>query len=109
MEKTILAKDLEICRILNGMWQVAGGHGQIDSESAVSDMEKYHESGFTTWDLADIYGPAESLIGEFRRKIGKKEKFQALTKFVPNPGPMSNSIVTHYVEQSFKKNGYRLY
>ena len=103
MEKTILAKDLEICRILNGMWQVAGGHGQIDSESAVSDMEKYHESGFTTWDLADIYGPAESLIGEFRRKIGKKEKFQALTKFVPNPGPMSNSIVTHYIEQSLKK------
>ena len=103
MEKTILAKDLEICRILNGMWQVAGGHGQIDSESAVSDMEKYHESGFTTWDLADIYGPAESLIGEFRRKVGKKEKFQALTKFVPNPGPMSNSIVTHYIEQSLKK------
>jgi aryl-alcohol dehydrogenase-like predicted oxidoreductase len=103
MEKTILAKNLEINRILNGMWQVAGAHGQIDSESAVSDMEKYHESGFTTWDLADIYGPAESLIGEFKRKVGKKEEFQALTKFVPNPGPMSNSIVTHYVEQSLKK------
>ena len=103
MEKTTLAKDLEICRILNGMWQVAGAHGQIDSESAISDMRKYHEAGFTTWDLADIYGPAESLIGEFRRKVGKKEKFQALTKFVPNPGPMSNSIVTHHIEQSLKK------
>ena len=103
MEKTILAKNLEINRILNGMWQIAGAHGQIESESAVSDMEKYHEAGFTTWDLADIYGPAESLIGEFRRKVGKKEKFQALTKFVPNPGPMSNSIVTHYIEQSLKK------
>ena len=103
MEKTILAKNLEINRILNGMWQIAGAHGQIESESAVSDMEKYHEAGFTTWDLADIYGPAESLIGEFRRKVGKKEKFQALTKFVPNPGPMGNSIVTHYIEQSLKK------
>ena len=103
MEKTVLAKNLEINRILNGMWQIAGAHGQIESESAVSDMEKYHEAGFTTWDLADIYGPAESLIGEFRRKVGKKEKFQALTKFVPNPGPMSNSIVTHYIEQSLKK------
>jgi len=39
IEKTVLGKDLEICRILNGMWQVAGGHGQIDSESAVVDME----------------------------------------------------------------------
>ncbi len=101
IEKTLLG-DLEICRILNGMWQVAGGHGQIDSESAISDMGKYQESGFTTWDLADIYGPAESLIGEFREKTDNSN-FQALTKFVPNPGPMSNSIVTHYIEQSLQK------
>jgi len=101
IEKTTLGKDFEICRILNGMWQVAGGHGQIDSESAVSDMIKYHESGFTTWDLADIYGPAELLIGKFREKI--EDNFQALTKFVPNPGPMSDSIVTYYIEQSLQK------
>ena len=100
IEKALLG-DLEICRILNGMWQVAGGHGQIDSESAVTDMEKYQDSGFTTWDLADIYGPAESLIGKFRDKVGNN--FQALTKFVPNPGPMSNSIVSHYIDQSLEK------
>ena len=100
IEKTLLG-DLEICRILNGMWQVAGGHGQIDSESAVTDMEKYQDSGFTTWDLADIYGPAESLIGKFRDKVGNN--FQALTKFVPNPGPMSNSIVSYHIEQSLQK------
>ena len=100
MEKIILGKDLEICRILNGMWQVAGSHGQIDSKLAVEDMKKYHELGFTTWDLADIYGPAESLIGDFNKKI---ENVQAFTKFVPNPGPMSNSIVTHYIEESLKK------
>ena len=102
IEKTVLG-DLEICRVLNGMWQVAGGHGQIDSELAVRDMKKYQDSGFTTWDLANIYGPAESLIGKFREKIGPEKKFQALTKFVPNPGPMSNSIVTHYIEQSLQK------
>ncbi len=101
IEKTLLA-DLEICRILNGMWQVAGGHGQIETDSALEDMKKYQNSGLTTWDLADIYGPAESLIGQFRKKIDN-EKFQALTKFVPNPGPMSNSIVTHYIEQSLQK------
>lgn len=100
IEKTLLG-DLEICRILNGMWQVAGGHGQIDSESAVTDMGKYQDSGFTTWDLADIYGPAESLIGKFRDSVGNN--FQALTKFVPNPGPMSNSIVSYYIDQSLEK------
>ncbi|AJW71688.1 aldo/keto reductase [Nitrosopumilus adriaticus] len=102
IEKTALAKDLEICRILNGMWQVAGGHGQIEKDLAITDMIEYHNSGFTTWDLADIYGPAESLVGEFREKIDSTQS-QALTKFVPNPGPMSNSIVTHYIEQSLKK------
>lgn len=84
------------------MWQVAGGHGQIETDSAVSDMENYQKSGFTTWDLADIYGPAESLIGEFQRKA-ENVKFQALTKFVPNPGPISDSIVTHYINQSLQK------
>jgi len=101
MEKIRLGKNLEICRILNGMWQVAGSHGQIDSELAVQDMKKYQEFGFTTWDLADIYGPAESLIGDFKDKTA--DDFQAFTKFVPNPGPMSNSIVTYYIEESLKK------
>ena len=103
IEKIILADDLEISRILNGMWQVAGGHGQIDHESAVKDMELYQKRGYTTWDLADIYGPAELLIGNFRKKIDNEEKFQALTKFVPNPGPMNKNIVTHYIDQSLKK------
>ena len=101
MEKTILGNDLEICRILNGMWQVAGGHGQINSELAIQDMKKYQESGFTTWDLADIYGPAESLIGNFSKKI--EQNFQAFTKFVPNSGPMSSSTVTHHIDESLKK------
>ncbi|MGA9152097.1 MAG: hypothetical protein WBZ36_16085 [Candidatus Nitrosopolaris sp.] len=50
-----LAPDLTICRIINGMWQVAGGHGHIDHESTIGDMVEYHYSGFTTWDLARIF------------------------------------------------------
>ncbi|MDE1770246.1 MAG: aldo/keto reductase [Thaumarchaeota archaeon] len=104
-----LAPDLKISRILNGMWQVAGGHGDIDPETAISEMFSYHDSGFTTWDMADIYGPAEEYLGEFRKRMEKQrgkdelEKIQALTKFVPNPGPMSRTIVEHYVEKSIKR------
>ena len=68
-----LTSDLEICRILNGMWQVSGGHGRIDRERAVEEMFLYHEAGFTTWDLADHYGPAEDLIGEFRRRFASRD------------------------------------
>ncbi|WP_249111034.1 aldo/keto reductase [Nitrosopumilus sp. K4] len=101
IERIFLAKDFEICRILNGMWQVSGTHGQIDTETAINEMVNYHNAGFTTWDLADIYGPAESFIGEFSKRVDSS--FEALTKFVPNPGPMSSSIVTHYIEQSLQK------
>jgi len=100
-----LAPDLQICRILNGMWQVAGGHGQINSDSAISEMLEYHMSGFSTWDMADIYGPAEEFLGKFRKRLNENElsKVQALTKFVPSPGPMSRSIVEHYIDQSIQR------
>ena len=104
-----LASDLTMCKILNGMWQVAGGHGYIDHELAVADMVKYHDAGFTTWDLADIYGPAEDLIGEFRRKLstlkGKEElnKTQAFTKWVPEPARITPSTVNESIEKSLRR------
>jgi aryl-alcohol dehydrogenase-like predicted oxidoreductase len=104
-----LNPDLTVCRILNGMWQVAGGHGYIDHEKAVEDMIKYHNSGFTTWDLADIYGPAEDLIGEFRRRLlklrGKEEldQIQALTKWLPRPGKITRSTVIENIQKSLNR------
>ena len=106
-----LATDLTIHRIINGMWQVAGGHGYIDHELAIEDMLKYHEDGFTSWDLADIYGPAEDFVGQFRRRLseikGDKEldKIQALTKWVPNPGRIEYSIVKENIQKSLSRMG----
>jgi aryl-alcohol dehydrogenase-like predicted oxidoreductase len=100
---------LTVCRILNGMWQVAGGHGHIEHERAVGDMISYHDSGFTTWDLADIYGPAEDLIGEFRLRLqelrGKQEldRIQALTKWVPHPGKITRSAVIENIQKSLNR------
>jgi len=91
------------------MWQVAGGHGQINPELAVKDMMRYHDAGFTSWDLADIYGPAEDFIGQFRHKLsalkGKEEldKVQALTKWVPQPGRITPSFVNESVERSLRR------
>jgi aryl-alcohol dehydrogenase-like predicted oxidoreductase len=104
-----LAPDLTICRIVNGMWQVAGGHGYIDHKLAIEDMIRYHEVGFTSWDLADIYDPAEDFIGEFRRKLsalkGKEElnKIQALTKWVPQPQRITRSIVNESIQRSIRR------
>ena len=104
-----LAPDLTICRILNGMWQTAGGHGEINSEDAIAQMLSYHDAGFTTWDMADIYGPAEEYFGEFRARLarGRGESHlanvQGLTKFVPNPGPMTRTIVEHQINKSIRR------
>jgi len=104
-----LAPDLKICRIVNGMWQVAGGHGYIEHELAIADMTRYHDAGFTSWDLADIYGPAEDFIGEFRGRLliskGKEEldKTQALTKWVPQPGRITRSMVKENIERSLRR------
>jgi len=84
LETINLADDLKICRILNGMWQVSGTHGQIDKQMAIKSMINYHNNGFTTWDLADIYGPAEAYIGEFRRELNAEQLATTLSvsKFV---------------------------
>jgi aryl-alcohol dehydrogenase-like predicted oxidoreductase len=106
-----LAPDLEICRILNGMWQVSGAHGAIDAERAVEEMFLYHDSGFTTWDLADHYGPAEDLIGEFRRRFAARRgakrlgEIQAFTKWVPYPGPMTRQAVADAIGVSQRRMG----
>lgn len=104
-----LAPDLTICRIVNGMWQVAGGHGHIDNELAMADMQRYHDAGFTTWDLADIYGPAESFIGEFRRRLSREkgkvelDKIRAFTKWVPQPSRITRSMTDNSVEAAMRR------
>ncbi|TLX69007.1 MAG: aldo/keto reductase [Thaumarchaeota archaeon] len=106
-----LASNLKISRILNGMWQVGGGHGYIDRNLAVTDMFRYHDAGLTTWDLADIYGPAEDFIGEFRSRISEErgvqelDKIQALTKWVPQPGMITSLFVKENIERSLHRMG----
>jgi aryl-alcohol dehydrogenase-like predicted oxidoreductase len=93
------------------MWQVSGAHGRIDPQAALQNMLDYHDAGFTTWDLADHYGPAEDFIGEFRRQLAATRgpealtTMQAFTKWVPHPGPMTRPIVENNVAISLRRMG----
>ena len=106
-----LTPDLDICRILNGMWQVSGTHGPIDPAGAIEEMFSYHGAGFTTWDLADHYGPAEDFIGTFRRRFADRygverlSEIQAFTKWVPHPGRMTRRVVEDAVAVSLSRMG----
>ena len=100
------APDLRICRILNGLWQVSGAHGSINREAAVQNMFDYFDAGFTTFDLADHYGPAEDFIGEFRRRLSAARgadalsNLQAFTKWVPPPARVTPRMVADAVNLS---------
>lgn len=72
----------QICPIVVGMWQVSGGHGKIEPKKAIaevyfknivkllssrkiltrSQMIKYADLGFKTFDLADHYGPGNLIL-----------------------------------------------
>ena len=104
-----LTPDMSICRVLNGMWQVSGAHGPIEFDAAIDSMLAHHDRGFTTWDLADHYGPAEDFIGEYRKRIvasrggGALEQIHAFTKWVPGPGPMTRNIVEGNIDVSLRR------
>lgn len=106
-----LASDLSCHRVINGMWQVAGGHGYIDHGLAVDDMMRYHDAGFTSWDMADIYGPAEDFMGVFRQRIKELkgidglDKIQAFTKWVPHPGKITFGMTKESIQNSIDRMG----
>lgn len=103
---TTLAPGLSTRRLLNGLWQVSGAHGPIDPQRAIPTMLDLHRAGFTTWDLADHYGPAEDFVGAFRRALAQHDgpqaldEMQAFTKWVPRPGPMPRSTVEAAIDLS---------
>ena len=104
-----LADNLNICRIINGMWQVSGSHGYIEQGKAIHSMMQYHDAGLTSWDMADIYGPAEDFFGEFRHVVKQKrdstqlEEIQAFTKWVPNPQKITRQLVQDSISESLQK------
>ena len=106
-----LTPDMNICRVLNGMWQVSGGHGRIDPTAAIRNMFDYMDAGFTTWDLADHYGPAEDFVGEFRRQVEATRgraalaNLQTFTKWVPQPTKMTRKLVEENINKSLKRMG----
>jgi aryl-alcohol dehydrogenase-like predicted oxidoreductase len=95
--------------VVNGMWQTSGGWGKIERDQAVDAMLRHVDAGFTTFDMADHYGPAEDLYGIFINKIRKQRGDEAashvrgLTKWVPPPVKMTRAYVESNIDRSRKR------
>ncbi|XP_027083913.1 uncharacterized oxidoreductase At1g06690, chloroplastic-like isoform X2 [Coffea arabica] len=100
---------LEICRVVNGMWQTSGGWGRIEQNAAVDAMLQYADAGLNTFDMADIYGPAEDLYGIFINRVRRErppevlENIRGLTKWVPPPVKMTSSFVRDSINVSRRR------
>ncbi|KAG4978583.1 hypothetical protein JHK86_038057 [Glycine max] len=123
---------LDICRVVNGMWQTSGGWGRADRDDAVDAMLKYVDAGLATFDMADILcnlaastcfiivfsflcssgfadGPAEDLYGIFINRVRRErpaellQQVRGLTKWVPPPVKMTSSYVRDSINVSRKR------
>ena len=75
-------------------------------------MRTLVDAGFTTFDLADHYGPAEDFVGTFRTNYGEDELAERgvrfFTKWVPSPGPMDRHRVAAAFDVSRKRMRTRI-
>mgnify|MGYP001093496615 CR=1 FL=1 len=101
MDRIELAPGLEISRVLTGLWQVADmerGGSTLDAETASRAMDPYVDQGLTTFDMADHYGSSEVISGAFHAR--RPGAAQLLTKWVPEPGPLTRDDVRAAVDRA---------
>jgi aryl-alcohol dehydrogenase-like predicted oxidoreductase/enamine deaminase RidA (YjgF/YER057c/UK114 family) len=110
-DRIALAPDLEISRIVTGLWQVADmerGGQLLDPEIASSAMLDYARVGFDSFDMADHYGSAEIIAGRFLARVARGAPAGAgrpavFTKWCPPPGAMTPDIVRAGIERSLRR------
>ena len=86
VDTTELAPGYRIPRVVRGGWQLAGDHGAVDRERAITEIGAFVDAGLNTVDGADIYTGVEALYGDFnaRRRAQGLPPLQVHTKCVPD-------------------------
>ncbi len=108
-----LTPTYEACRIINGGWQLSEGHtlqGNLELDPVLKAFHQLADSGFNTFDCADIYTGVEALIGQFvqqRKQILGYDDTKVHTKFVPDLS-MLDQVDFNYVESIIARSLKRL-
>lgn len=101
-----LADDLRISRIVTGLWQIADMERDgnlLDPALMARHMQMYVDAGLTTFDMADHYGSAELIAGEFSKQHVGDHGAQLLTKWVPEPGESSKENARAAIERALDR------
>lgn len=102
---TTLANDLQISKVLTGLWQIADMERdgkELDLDATAAAMQPYLDAGLTTFDMADHYGSSEIITGRFRAKVAG-DRVQLLTKWVPELGKSSREEVRTAVQRALDR------
>jgi len=105
-ERCTIAPGLEVSRVLTGLWQVADMErdgNTMDAQAAAAALVPYVHAGLTAFDMADHYGSAELIAGALRSRIGSPGGVQLLTKWVPQPGPVTRDDVRSAVQRALTR------
>lgn len=101
--------NMEISRIVTGLWQVADMEKDgttLNAETAADHLDGYHADGFSTFDMADHYGSAELITGALlKRHPEGGPRPVAFTKWCPPPGPMTAEIVRAGIDERRQRLG----
>ena len=109
-ERHVFSNGLSISRLITGLWQLADMERDgrtLDLDSAAAELEKYARAGFDTFDMADHYGSAEIVAGRClkRQEASNQPPAALLTKWVPEPGPMTAQVVGAAVQERLRRLG----
>ncbi|KAH8203914.1 hypothetical protein TruAng_001856 [Truncatella angustata] len=104
----------QVPRLFNGLWQLsspAWGSGTAEKQAAA--LKHLVEYGLTSTDMADHYGDAELIYGEFRNRLAPdvREQVYAATKwcvFGPINQPVTNDFVLSAVKERCRRLGGRV-
>lgn len=114
--RTIIGENLSISRVIKGCWQLSGGHrgdsatDRTSGTAAIEDFSTFHNNGITTWDCADHYGPAETLIGRYLAQHPDQiDTIQVLTKLCvftsADMAALNKGYISRAVDRSLSRIG----
>ncbi|KAK8100159.1 hypothetical protein PG999_010533 [Apiospora kogelbergensis] len=111
VEQCTIGDTLAVPRIINGLWQLAGGHDtNIDIKTAAEAMKPLIGAGLSCFDMADHYGDAELVIGQFNASAHEelRQLTSALTKWCPpENGVKSFENAEAAVDQALARMGQK--
>ncbi|KAL7621896.1 hypothetical protein AAE478_007396 [Parahypoxylon ruwenzoriense] len=108
--ETFRLGSFDMPRLFNGLWQVSSpswGAGTAEDQEAA--LARAVEVGLTAADMADHYGDAELIYGEFRNKLPPevRSKVYAATKWCIF-SPLTEPVTTSWVLDAVRERSRRL-